>query len=46
MTKDIGTRAKAISDRERSEAEFSHSICPDCSKKLYPEYFDDKGGEI
>ncbi len=32
--------------RERSEAEFSHSICPDCSKKLYPEYFDDKGGEI
>lgn len=24
--------------RERSEAEFSHSICPDCMKKLYPEY--------
>jgi len=22
---------------DRSEAEFSHSICPDCSKKLYPE---------
>jgi PAS domain S-box-containing protein len=24
--------------RERSEADFSHSICPDCASKLYPEY--------
>jgi PAS domain-containing protein len=24
--------------RDRSEAEFSHGICPDCMKKLYPEY--------
>ena len=24
--------------RDRSEAEFSHSICPDCTKKLYPEF--------
>ena len=23
--------------RDRSEAEFSHGICPDCAKKLYPE---------
>lgn len=23
--------------QQRSEAEFSHSICPDCSKELYPE---------
>jgi len=23
---------------EHSEIEFSHSICPDCSKKLYPDY--------
>ena len=23
--------------RERSEAKFSHSICPDCEKELYPE---------
>jgi len=23
---------------EHSEAEFSHSICPECSEKLYPEY--------
>lgn len=23
---------------EHSEADFSHSICPDCMKKLYPEY--------
>ena len=26
---------KYISDH--SEAEFSHSICPDCAKKLYPD---------
>jgi PAS domain S-box-containing protein len=24
--------------REHSEAEFSHSICPDCMKTLYPEF--------
>lgn len=24
--------------RDRTEAEFSHSICPDCRKKLYPGY--------
>jgi hypothetical protein len=24
--------------REHSEAEFSHSICPDCMRKLYPEF--------
>ena len=24
--------------RERSEAEFSHSICPDCRKELYPDF--------
>lgn len=24
--------------REHSEAEFSHSICPDCAKKLYGDY--------
>ncbi len=23
--------------RDHSEAEFSHSICPECRKKLYPE---------
>ena len=23
--------------RERSEAEFSHSICPDCARELYPD---------
>ena len=28
---------KYISDH--SEAEFSHSICPDCAKKLYPQYY-------
>ena len=24
--------------RDRSEAEFSHSICPECTEKLYPEF--------
>ncbi|MGV8074990.1 MAG: hypothetical protein AB2L11_10600 [Syntrophobacteraceae bacterium] len=27
--------------RDHSEAEFSHSICPDCAKKLYPEFYDE-----
>lgn len=26
---------------EHSEAEFSHSICPECMRKLYPEYADE-----
>jgi len=25
--------------RDHTEAEFSHGICPDCAKKLYPEYY-------
>jgi hypothetical protein len=29
---------------EHSEASFSHGICPDCRKKLYPEYFKDREG--
>lgn len=32
--------------REHSEAEFSHALCPECVKKLYPEFQDiieDKG---
>lgn len=28
--------------RDNSEAEFSHSICPDCAKKLYPGLMDQK----
>ena len=24
---------------KHSEAEFSHGICPECARKLYPEYF-------
>ena len=27
--------------QDRSEARFSHGLCPDCIKKLYPEYFQD-----
>jgi AmiR/NasT family two-component response regulator len=26
--------------RDHSEAEFSHSVCPDCLKKHYPKYFE------
>jgi PAS domain S-box-containing protein len=26
--------------RDHSEAEFSHSICPECTKKIYPELYD------
>lgn len=26
--------------RDHSEAEFSHGLCPECAKKLYPELFD------
>lgn len=29
--------------QKHSEAEFSHGICPECAKKLYPEYFGDDG---
>lgn len=25
--------------RNHSEAEFSHSLCPECAKKLYPEFY-------
>lgn len=25
--------------RDRSEAEFSHSICPECAKRLYPDFY-------
>jgi PAS domain S-box-containing protein len=28
---------------ERTEAEFSHGLCPDCMKKLYPEFEEDTG---
>ncbi len=28
--------------RDHSEAEFSHSICPDCAKRLYPDYYEKK----
>ncbi|MCL4456983.1 MAG: PAS domain S-box protein [Nitrospirae bacterium] len=30
---------------EHSGAEFSHSICPECAKKLYPEYYNKIWGE-
>jgi DNA-binding response OmpR family regulator len=27
--------------RSHSEAEFTHGICPECAKKLYPEYYEE-----
>lgn len=31
--------------RDHSEAEFSHGICPDCAKKMYPKYFVEEKSE-
>jgi hypothetical protein len=28
--------------RDHSEADFTHGICPDCAKKLYPEILEGK----
>ncbi len=28
--------------RDHSEVDFSHSVCPECARKLYPEIFKDK----
>jgi len=28
--------------RDHSEAEFSHGFCPECAKKLYPEFYKDE----
>jgi hypothetical protein len=30
--------------RDHSEAEFSHGICPDCAKKLYPDIYNGDNG--
>ena len=30
--------------QEHSEAEFTHGICPDCTRKLYPEFYDQHYG--
>jgi PAS domain S-box-containing protein len=29
---------------KHTDAQFSHGICPECAKKLYPELYDEKGG--
>jgi hypothetical protein len=34
---DVRLIREMLHARERSNAEFSHSICPDCAKRLYPE---------
>jgi PAS domain S-box-containing protein len=28
--------------QQHSEAEFSHGLCPECAKKIYPKYYNDK----
>jgi hypothetical protein len=30
----------AVYIRDHSEAEFSHGLCPDCAKELFPDYFE------
>ena len=30
---------------DHSEILFSHSICPECARKLYPDFFDDKNNK-
>jgi C4-dicarboxylate-specific signal transduction histidine kinase len=32
--------------KDHSEAQFSHGICPDCARKLYPKFFNDDGTGI
>jgi tetratricopeptide (TPR) repeat protein len=32
----------AVYVRDHSEADFSHGICPDCLKELYPEFYDEE----
>lgn len=32
----------AVYIRDHSEADFSHGICPDCAKELYPEFYDEE----
>jgi two-component system response regulator VanR len=27
---------------DKSAAKFSHGICPECTKRLYPDYYKDK----
>jgi hypothetical protein len=29
-----------------SEAQFSHSVCPECARQLYPQYLDEPGRGI
>ena len=32
--------------RDRSAVDFSHGICPDCARKLYPELFAENGQKV
>ena len=41
MIRDEGGRWQVLENYicEHSEAEFSHGICPQCARKLYPELY-------
>jgi hypothetical protein len=30
---------------QHSDAQFTHGICPDCAKRLYPQLFEKESGE-
>ena len=30
---------------KHSEAKFSHGVCPECAKRLYPDYYKDESKE-
>jgi two-component system cell cycle response regulator len=30
--------------QDRSDAEFTHGICPECARELYPDIFDERTG--
>ena len=39
----VSLRTRMMNDKCVSkEAEFSHGICPECARELYPEYFSDE----
>ena len=35
----IGPQSRDLIVRDRTEADFSHGICPDCAKRLYPDHY-------
>ena len=42
----IESYIETIHIRDHSEAEFSHSICPECAKELYPGIYENEEDTI